>query len=562
MVTERVFLTVYRLPDDMKSIPIGVQSFTKVRDLDLYYVDKTGLIDSILNDAGTEVFLFTRPRRFGKSLNLSMLDAYLNIRYKGNTWFDGLSISERRPDDPLKNSFPVICLDMKDLNVEDYDRFVNSFRKKLATLYFQYDYLDGSPKLKSLYQKRYSDVMEERSDEEDLTNSILYLSQMLELYHGVKPIILIDEYDNPLNSSYGLDSHGKILGFLKRLYSSAFKGGAARTSVITGVMQVSKESIFSGLNNISVNNVFSTESDEMFGFTSDEVNQLCIDYGHPEKFEEARQWYDGYVFGDSEIYNPWSVLNYVKSGFIPDEYWAGTSGNSIIRTLLDRADAAVFDDLKVLGEGGSISRKIDTRISFAEMEDVNGIYSVMTLSGYLKAVPSGKNYLLSIPNMEMYRVFGRMVAAGFDNRIVDVLDTFCYSVTDGDADGISDSLSSLLMSVLSSRILDHEHSYQAFVAGMLLTLCGRYSMFADGERGKGYYDILLKANRSSDRHIIMELKRSDPNADDDTMEELSLTAIQQIREREYFHGLKGEVLMYGISVRGKDVVVSSETVSL
>lgn len=186
----------------MRSIPIGVQNFVKVRELDLYYVDKTGLIDDILCDTGTEVFLYTRPRRFGKSLNLSMLDAYLNMKYKGNTWFDGLSISEKRPEDPLKNSFPVICLDMKDLDVGDYARFVNSFRKKLATLYFQYDYLDGSPKLKFLYQKRYLDVMEEKSDEDDLTNSILYLCQMLELYHGMKPVILIDEYDNPLNSSY------------------------------------------------------------------------------------------------------------------------------------------------------------------------------------------------------------------------------------------------------------------------------------------------------------------------------------------------------------------------
>lgn len=546
-------------PVHMRSIPIGVQSFIKVRELDLYYVDKTDLIDTILNDVDTEVFLYTRPRRFGKSLNLSMLDAYLNMKYKGNTWFDGLSVSEKRPNDSLKNSFPVISLDMKDLNVDNYERFVNSFRKKLATLYFQYDYLDGSPKLKSLYQKRFSDVMEERSDEEDLTNSLLYLSQMLELHHGVKPIILIDEYDNPLNSSYGSDSHGEILEFLKRLYSSAFKGGAARTSVITGVMQISKESIFSGLNNISVNNVFSTESDEMFGFTSDEVRQLCIDYGHPGKYEEARQWYDGYVFGDSEIYNPWSVLNYVKSGFIPDEYWAGTSGNSIIGSLLDKADRAVFDDLKVLGEGGSISHNIDARISFAEMGDVNGIYSVMTLSGYLKAVPSGRKYLLSIPNMEMYRVFGRMVTSGFSDPVIDVLDTFCDSVTDGDADGISESLSSLLMSVLSSRILDHEHSHQAFVAGMLLKFCGRYSMYADGERGKGYYDILLRANRPSDRHIVMEFKRVDPDVCDETMEETSLEAIRQIRDREYFHGLDGEVLMYGIVVRGKDVAVSSET---
>uniref|UniRef100_UPI0037DBFE25 AAA family ATPase n=1 Tax=Candidatus Methanarcanum hacksteinii TaxID=2911857 RepID=UPI0037DBFE25 len=216
-------------------------------------------------------------------------------------------------------------------------------------------------------------------------------------------------------------------------------------------MQISKESIFSGLNNISVNNVFNTESDEMFGFTSDEVNQMCVDYGHPEKYEEASQWYDGYLFGRSEIYNPWSVLNYVKSGFIPDEYWAGTSGNSIINTLLDKADRSVLDDLKVLGEGGSITHGIDARISYAEMTDENGIYSVMVLSGYLKAVPNGRNYLISIPNMEMYRVFGKMVADRFDGSVARRLDQFCDSILDDDPTGISESLSSLLMDVLSSR---------------------------------------------------------------------------------------------------------------
>ncbi|MGN1046763.1 MAG: AAA family ATPase, partial [Candidatus Cryptobacteroides sp.] len=307
---------------------------------------------------------------------------------------------------------------------------------------------------------------------------------------------------------------------------------------------------------------FSAKSDEMFGFTSEEVKNLCSDYGHSEKYDEARQWYDGYVFGNAEIYNPWSVLNYVKNGFRPDEYWAGTSGNSIINTLLNRADKIVYDDLKVLGEGKSITRMIDSRISYADMTDMNGIYSVMTLSGYLKAVPSEDGYLLSIPNMEMYRVFGKMVMAKLENKVTVTLDAFCNSIRKNDTDGISRNLSSLLMEVLSSRVLDHEHSYQAFTAGMLLKLCGRYSMYADGERGKGNYDILLRSNLPCDRHIIMEFKKTRSNTRDDTMEGMTQAALQQIRDREYFHGLSGEVLMYGIVVRGKDVKVSSEIVSL
>ena len=510
----------------MKNIPIGVDDFKELRDGGGYYVDKSLFIADILDSGLTKVFLYTRPRRFGKSLNLSMLDAYLNLEYTGNTWFDGLAISDKRPNDPLKNSFPVIKLDLKDLNTENYEGFLNSLRKKISTLYSRFRYLDVSLELDPLYQDRYKTLYREGSDDEDLANSVRYLCEMLEMHHGRKAVVLIDEYDSPMNSSYGSNTQESILGFLKRFYSSALKSNESLGfAVITGVMQISKESIFSGLNNILVNNVFSTESDEMFGFTSEEVRNLCSDYGHSEKYDEARQWYDGYVFGNAEIYNPWSVLNYVKNGFRPDEYWAGTSGNSIINTLLNRADKIVYDDLKVLGEGKSITRMIDSRISYADMTDMNGIYSVMTLSGYLKAVPSEDGYLLSIPNMEMYRVFGKMVMAKLDNKVAVTLDAFCNSIRKNDTDGISRNLSSLLMEVLSSRVLDHEHSYQAFTAGMLLKLCGRYSMYADGERGKGNYDILLRSNLPCDRHIIMEFKKTRSNTRDDTMERLTHDAL-------------------------------------
>ena len=191
---------------------------------------------------------------------------------------------------------------------------------------------------------------------------------------------LIDEYDSPFNSTYDKKSHEKILKFLRSMLYDALKGNdSLGFAVITEVMQISKENIFSGLDNIFVNNIFSTASDEMFGFTSYEVRKLCSDYGYPEKYEETRQWYDGYVFGNTEIYNPWSVLNYVKCGFRPDEYWAGTSGNSIIPILLNKADKTVFEDLKILGEGGSITHIIDTKISYADMTDIDGIYSVMAL---------------------------------------------------------------------------------------------------------------------------------------------------------------------------------------
>lgn len=215
-----------------------------------------------------------------------------------------------------------------------------------------------------------------------------------------------------------------------------------------------------------------------------------------------------------------------------------------------------------MGEGGSITHIIDTKISYTDMTDIDGIYSVMALSGYLKAVPSNDGYLLSIPNMEMYRVFGKMMMGRFDNSVIVKSDAFCNSIRKNDAEGIFRSLSSLMMAVPSSRVLDHEHSYQAFTVGILLKLHGAYSMYADGERGKRYYDILLKSNSPCDPHIIMEFKKTRSNASDDTLRKTSENALEQIRDRKYFHGLRGDVLMHGIAVRGKDVLVSSDTVSL
>ena len=487
----------------MREIPVGVHDFIEIRESDMYYVDKTELIDVILSGF-CKAILFARPRHFGKSVNLSMLDAYLNMEYAGNTWFDGLYISRKRPDDPLKNSFPVIRFDLRGLDVGNFEGFIVKLRRKISELYRHHGHLHDSDKVPSTYRDRFRRIIDGTSTDAELSFSIMHLSQMLLMYHGRKPVILIDDCDDPFKVVYDEEGLRRTMTFLNRMLSDALKGNDSMYfAIMTGVMRMPEPEYSAGLNNIFVNNIFSNESDEMFGFTSEEVRKLCSDYGHPEKYDEARQWYDGYVFGNTEIYNPWSVLNYVDAGFKPDGYWAGTSGNSIIKTLLNRADKAVLDDLKVLSEGGSITHRIDSRISYADMTDLDGIYSVMTLSGYLKAIPSGRQYHLSIPNMEMFDEFGKMVISGFDNPMIGELDNLCDSIIDDDVDGISSGLSSLLMEVLSSRVLDHEHSYQAFTAGMLLKLCGRYSMYADGERGKGNYDILLRSNLPCGRHIIM-----------------------------------------------------------
>ena len=289
----------------MRDVPIGIQDFKRIRDNGAYYVDKSPLIDHILRNRCTAAFLFTRPRRFGKSVNLSMLDAYFNIRYSENHWFDGLRVSELRPNDPEKNSRPVIYIDLKDLLYDTFDNFVEGVQYKMATLYEGYPELLGSSKLMPSEKKRLETIMMMEASPAKLSTSVRDLSQMLEKHYGTRCVVLIDEYDDPVNNAYGKRHQREILDFIRNMMSSALKGNPSlELAVITGVLQIAKESIFSGLNNIKVNNITNTDMGEMFGFTPAEVERLCSDYGHPERFDEAKDWYDGTASGTPRYTTP------------------------------------------------------------------------------------------------------------------------------------------------------------------------------------------------------------------------------------------------------------------
>ena len=265
-----------------------------------------------------------------------MLDAFFNLKYKGNTWFDGLKINDHPEAEKHRSAYPVINLDMKDLSVKNYDLFLSKVRTMISTLYADFVYLKDSEKVTERIRTLYFQEDPFFFDEARVRESVKMLCRMIYEHHGIKPIVLIDEYDSSLNNAYNTESYDEVLEFLKDFYSSILKGNDYfEFAVMTGVMQIAKEGVFSGLNNLSVNNIFSKDFDERYGFTESEVKELCTYYGHPEKFEEAKEWYDGYRFGDAEIYNPWSVLSYVKYHFNAKPYWAGTSGNDIITTLLE-----------------------------------------------------------------------------------------------------------------------------------------------------------------------------------------------------------------------------------
>lgn len=531
-----------------RDMPVGKENFKIIRDEGKYYIDKTALIDDVLSHGNESASLFTRPRRFGKTLNLSMLDAYLNRDYAGNTWFDGLKISDIRPDDPEKNSNIVVTITMKDLGDGSYNSMISNLRRKVAHEFYAHIKEEDLNRLGPEPQLSFRTAVSYPASGETLETSLLALCELIHECHGMKPILLIDEYDSIMNYSYGMPDHRRIVGFMRQFLGSALKSNPhLKFAVLTGVMKVSKESIFSGLNNLWVNDVLSKDSDEAYGFTPEEVRKLCEDLGVPEKFEEARRWYDGYRFGNAEIYNPWSVMEYARRRFEPDEYWASTSGNSIIDDLVSMLDEESAKDLRTLCSGETVCMPLDRNISYGELHsDPRAVYSIMVMAGYLTAKGNGERYDVSIPNLELYRVFGRMISAkiapGSDwtvSLLVDALES-------GDDESAEVHLRKL-MGILSVRILGDEKVYQAFIAGLMASYHGKYMISVDREAGNGYYDVLMKSVRRDRANILMEIKR----CRDGDPRKAAEKGLEQIIGKGYASGLEGRTTAYGIAFDGK-----------
>ena len=532
-------------------IPKGKDDFKKLRDNGYYFVDKSELISDLIRD-GSEVFLFTRPRRFGKSLNLSMLDAFFNLKYKGNVWFDGLKINDHPEVEIHKNAYPVIALSMKELDHNDYDQFLSDLSDLLRDIYDQYNYLADSDKLSNLQHTYYRDIHSGTANITILKKSLLRLCAMLEQYHGVKPIILIDEYDDTLNHAYDNEAYSDILNILRSFYSFALKSnGSLEFAVVTGVMQIAKENIFSGLNNLSVNNIFSKEFDERYGFTESEVKELCAYYGHPEKFEEAKEWYDGYRFGNAEIYNPWSVLSYVKYSFNAEPYWAGTSGNDIITTLLEYSTEDTFKDLAALGNGDTVSKVLPNTIVMDDLKtDRDAIFSIFATAGYINAIPTDEeSYLLSIPNKEMYKVFYKHIS-NFAPKGIDYYSILLNAAEKCDIAGIESVMYDFFSKNIPFFVLENEMDYEEILTGLIMSRDGKYKVTMEHETGNGRHDIILERRLAKYPNIVMEFKKA-KSGNEAESERLAHEAIEQIHHRDYCKMLKGTTYLYGVCFNGK-----------
>lgn len=535
--------------------PIGNDVFINLRENESYYVDKSRLIAEIIRSKGTGAFLMTRPRRFGKSLNLSMLNAFFNIAYRGNDWFEGLEITRMDGYEKEMNRYPVICISLKDTYPKEFESFVEDVRLCISEICGRFLYVLDSD-MDELEKETFLKLRNRRSTIPELRRSLKDLSRILELYHREKVIILIDEYDDPIQRSYGMPAQEEVLDFMRGMLSSALKSNESlKFAVVTGVTQIAKENLFSGINNLYVDNIFSRKFDECFGFTEGEVRSMLEFYGHPERFDECKEWYDGYRFGDADVYNPWSVLNYIANEYDAKPYWAGTGDESALTAMIEGADEDMLEKLTSLGCGNEIETEIDEKILYADLAGGDGgkAFSVLAMSGYLAARRDGDIFKMRVPNRELYGTFGSLLTKGASMKSYKARSLF-LALTSGDSVAVAKCLTDLMKDCLSARILDSEHAYQTFIAGLLMSFCGNYELFADRlESGEGFADIALRRKCGTRPNIVMELKRSHSESE---MEKDAWKALKQISDRDYLHGIEGRTLTYGISMFRKKALVT------
>lgn len=532
-------------------VKTGTSDFRKLRTGNGYYVDKSELIDAVFKN-GMEVYLFTRPRRFGKSLNLSMLDAYLNIRYAGEPdVFEGLEIERLRPGDPERNSNTVLYVSLKDLKRPTYKSFINMLRKKMGMVYRDFPELRSSSNLDEDERALYAAIASATSDEEDLELSLQSLTRMLEKEHGRKVVVLIDEYDNPVNEAPTPALREEILGFMSGFLSSVLKDNASlKLAVVTGITQIAQASIYSGLNSLYTDSVFDSGFGEYWGFTEEEVRSICADFGDAGRFEEAKEWYDGYLFGGVETYNPWSLLSYVRDGFKTDTHWANTSTNSILETMYRTIGMDDFEQILDLLSGGSFDTRLYKSLTYKEAaEDRRALFSVMAMTGYLKAVPmEGRDgwFTVSFPNKEVRLIMERTVDRLAPLRTAE-FERFCVAVVDGDTDRMEDMLGRILLQGSYWNLSD-ETSYEQILMAVLYGVSGHYRVRSEQEEGNGRVDIVMEPRRPGLAGMVWELKRVDSEKE---LDAASRKAMEQIHERRYYLGMEGTVLLYGISFAGK-----------
>ena len=541
-------------------LPVGIDQFDKLIKSGFYYVDKTRLIEQLLQNWG-EVNLFTRPRRFGKTLNMSMLKSFFEIG-TDKTLFDQLYIAANKElCEEYMGQYPVIFLSLKGVDGLNFEEAKSMLKITIRTEAQRHYELKKSEKVSEENRKLFNDILSGK--DERIEDSLRMLSQILFEHYGKKSIILIDEYDVPLDKAFQHGYYKEMVSLLRGLFGQALKTNEfLQFAVLTGCLRVSKESIFTGLNNFKVLSIADVRFDEQFGFTDEEVRKLLKDYDLEDYFSEAKEWYDGYHFGNADIYCPWDVINYVEHlrydpEAEPEAFWINSSGNDLVKRFVAKADQTTKDEIEQLIAGDVIEKKIRQDLTYDEIDQsIDNLWSVLFTTGYLTQTGRAERgiYKLMIPNKEVREVFIDQIQQWFDQTVVndeDRMSSFYQSFAQGKAKDVQDQLTSILAETISiwdtkARNEEKENFYHGMMLGLLRNH-RNWIVKSNVESGEGFVDILIKPE-DPDEGILIELKYSKTF---DGLEKACERAMEQVKNRRYDEALREEgrchILAYGIA---------------
>ena len=568
-------------------LPVGIDSFEKIRRNNFYYIDKTKLIEQLV-ETGGEVTLFTRPRRFGKTLNMSMLKSFFEVG-TDESLFDGLYISGNKElCDKYMGKYPVIFLSLKSAEGRSFDDARYMITELIGREAEKFKFLEHSEALSENDKDRYRAIIslcdgKYTMDEQLLVSSLQSLSQLLFIHYGQKAVILIDEYDVPLDKAFQNGYYKEMVSLIRGLFGKALKTNEfLQFAVLTGCLRVSKESIFTGLNNFEINSIVDIAHDEQFGFTDDEVRKLLTDYDRAERYPDVKEWYDGYHFGNTDIYCPWDVINFAKklvfdTSARPSAFWINSSGNDMVKRFVDKADQTTRDEIEKLVAGGFVEKQLRLDLTYDEIDNtIDNLWSVLFTTGYLTTAGEGMlpdsqsyAYKLVIPNKEVREVFVLQIQEWFKAVVAkddDTMKLLSRAILDKDEKQIARQLNivmSRMISILDTKASDDmkENFYHGLLLGLLRGSNPGWLIKSNRESGDGFSDILIKPE-DPDAGIVIEVKYAKEMKNLDAACEAAMT---QIKEKRYDEALRDEgrcdILAYGIAFCRKRCRVVGEKIN-
>lgn len=550
-----------------KSLPIGISEYQEA-STEYYYVDKTLLIRDFL-DERPKVSLFTRPRRFGKTLNMDMLRVFFEKTEEDTSVYfrDKKIWSCDQSYLDQQGKYPVIFLSLKDVKGSSWEETFRMIRGLLADEFQRHKELADSDALNEYEKDRFSSLAATTASEVDYQMSLQTLTRLLHQHHGVAPIVIIDEYDTPIQQGHVNGFYDAVVGFMRNLFSGGLKDNRHLSyGFLTGILRVAKESIFSGLNNLKVNSILEDRYSEYFGFTPEEVQEMAAYYGVPEKYQELCDWYDGYRFGDSEIFNPWSVVSYFNNNCRPKAFWQSTGSNEIIREVLAEATPDIMERLELLMQGKTFVTSVDTGVIYPQIKrDPASVYSFLLVAGYLKAVSYDYTYEMcevALPNKEISFVYSKEILSQLETVISRSATTSIQeALYKMDLPALQKKLGEFLVQSISF----HDAASESFYHGLTLGLCAmmedRYRITSNREAGYGRFDIQMFPLKRHLPGVLIELKAG-KNCTEEQLEELAQTALQQIKDRAYEAELVAQgaktILRYGLAFSGKKVSIAAD----